>query len=305
MKTYILFQQYSWLVNLIYRHKKISFEDINKYWLKTEMSEGIPIARSSFNRHRDAILDIFGVIIECDKKDGYKYYIYNEEVLNENTIQNWMLSTLSVNSILSESKSVHNRIITEYIPSDGENLHKFINAMKRDVKIKVCYKRYGIENSESTMILEPCFVKLFNKRWYAIVKKPEPNGYYFILAFDRLISLEITNKKFIYDERISHSNLFDNCYGIVCDEDIIVEKVVIRAFAKEVFYMRDLPLHRSQKEIITTDEYSDFEITISPTSDFLTPLLSRGYAIKVLEPKWLANEIKMIHQKTVDLYNEN
>ena len=27
------------------------------------MSEGLPIARSTFNRHRDAILDMFGIII--------------------------------------------------------------------------------------------------------------------------------------------------------------------------------------------------------------------------------------------------
>lgn len=49
---------------------------------------------------------MFGVIIECDKKDGFRYYIYNAEVLEEDSIQNWMLSTLSVNSILSESKGV-------------------------------------------------------------------------------------------------------------------------------------------------------------------------------------------------------
>ena len=53
------------------------------------------MARSSFNRHRDAILDMFGIIIDCDKRDGYRYHIANAEVLTEETIQNWMLSTLS------------------------------------------------------------------------------------------------------------------------------------------------------------------------------------------------------------------
>ena len=54
------------------------------------MSEGVSIARSTFNRHRDAIQDMFGVIIECDKKDVFRYYIYNSEVLEEESIQNWM-----------------------------------------------------------------------------------------------------------------------------------------------------------------------------------------------------------------------
>ena len=101
MKSYALFQQYIWLVNTIHKAERITLDEINQRWLETEMSEGVSIPRSTFNRHRDAILDMFGIIIECDKKDGFRYYIDNVDVLEEDTIQNWMLSTLSVNSILA------------------------------------------------------------------------------------------------------------------------------------------------------------------------------------------------------------
>ena len=146
MKTYALFQEYIWLVNTIHKAEKgITLEEINHRWLETETSEGMPIARSTFNRHRDAILDMFGIIIECNKKNGFRYYIDNSDVLEEDSIQNWMLSTMSVNSILAENKGVHSRIVLEPIPSDGENLHKFIDAMKRSVRIKVVYRKYGKE----------------------------------------------------------------------------------------------------------------------------------------------------------------
>lgn len=69
MKSYALFQEYIWLVNTIHNAGKITLEEINRRWLETETSGGLPIARSTFNRHRDAILDMFGIIIECDKKD--------------------------------------------------------------------------------------------------------------------------------------------------------------------------------------------------------------------------------------------
>jgi hypothetical protein len=81
-----------------------------------------------------------------------------------------------------------------------------------------------------------------------------------------------------------------------------VETVVIRAFGKEANYLRDLPLHHSQKEVETTDAYSDFSLTLSPTADFFSPLLSRGAAIKVLSPQWLADEIKQLHQAAAELY---
>ena len=151
MKSYAIFQQYIWLVNIIHKFGNLTLAEINHHWLDTDMSEGLPIARSTFNRHRDAILDMFGVIIECDKQDGFRYYIYNAEVLQEDSIQNWMFSTLSVNSILSESKGVYDRILLEQIPSDGDNLHKFIDAMKRGVRIEVSYRKYGSNEIKSTI----------------------------------------------------------------------------------------------------------------------------------------------------------
>lgn len=302
MKSYALFQQYIWLVNTIHRYRKLTLEEINRHWIETEMSDGLPIARSTFNRHRDAILDMFGVIIECDRKDGFRYYIYNSEVLEEDTIQNWMLSTLSVNSMLAESRGVHERILLERIPSEGENLHKFIEAMKRSLRIEVCYRKYGSAETKSTMILEPYFVKLFNKRWYALVKFADPDGLLFLLALDRISSLTLTDQRFNYDKDFDPAGWFRNCYGIVRDSDVPVEKVVIRAFGKEANYLRDLPLHHSQREVDNADGYSDFELTLSPTADFWTPLVARGATIKILQPQWLAEEIKNLHLQAARLY---
>ena len=302
MKSYALFQQYIWLVNTIHKYKRLTLDEINRYWLETDMSEGLSIARSTFNRHRDAILDMFGIIIECDKKDGFRYFIYNAEVLEEDSIQNWMLSTLSVNSILSESKGVHDRILLEQVPSDGDNLHKFIDAMKRGVRIKVGYRKYGSKNIKSTMTLEPYFVKLFKRRWYAVVKFAEPDGMFFTMAFDRIVYLEVSDEKFAYDKDFHPDEWFKDSYGIVRDTDVPVERVVIRAFGKEANYLRDLPLHHSQKEICREENFSDFELLLSPTSDFWTPLLSCGAAVKVLQPQWLADEIRRMHIEAAKLY---
>ena len=302
MKAYALFQEYIWLVNTIHRFGRLTLEEINQRWLETDLSEGLPIARSTFNRHRDAILDMFGIIIECDKKDCFRYFIFNEEVLEEDTIQNWMLSTLSVNSILSESKAVQKRILLESIPSDGDNLHKFIDAMKRGVRVQVDYRRYGSDAAKSEWKLDPYFVKLFNKRWYALVKFPDPKSNLFTLAFDRIVSLEVTDEKYEYDKDFDPAGWFRDCYGIVRDPEIPVTKVIIRAFGREVNYLRDLPFHHSQTEISTTKEYSDFELTLRPTADFFSPLLSRGPLVRVMEPLWLAEEIKKMHMDAANLY---
>ena len=300
MRPATIFREYIWLVSTIRRAGKITFSALNDKWVATEMSGGLPMPRSTFNRHRDAILDMFGIIIDCDKKDGYSYHIANAEALNEDTIQNWMFSTLSVNNVLAESKEVHHRILLERIPSNGEQLHRFIDAMKQSVRIILRYRRYGPEES-SLMFVEPYFVKLFNKRWYAVVRHPDDGGL-FTLAFDRILSLEFTDTPFEYDTGFVPANWFRDCYGIVNDHHVPIEKVVIRAYGREPHYLRDLPLHHSQRELNATDEHTDFELTLRPTADFITPLLSRGAAICVLSPQWLADTVKQCHLDAAKRY---
>lgn len=122
MKAYDVFKEYIWLVNTIRKARKISLAEINEKWRETDMSGGLDFARATFNRHKDAIQDIFGIYIECDRKAGNKYYIGNSHVLEEDSVQNWMLSTLTVNNMLSESMAMRERILLESVPSEGEYL---------------------------------------------------------------------------------------------------------------------------------------------------------------------------------------
>ena len=111
MKIPTLFKEYIWLIETIHQAGKITFAEINEKWCRTEESGGVEFARTTFNRHRDAILDMFGVIIECDRKDSYRYYIYNKEVLREDSIANWLFSTLSVGNMLDENVGLQDRIL--------------------------------------------------------------------------------------------------------------------------------------------------------------------------------------------------
>ena len=137
MTVPVLFREYIWLVNTIYKARKISLSEINEKWIETDYSGGVEFSRTTFHRHKIAIEDMFGIYIECDRKNGFKYYIGNEYVLQENSVQNWMLSTLSVSSLLAESMSLNERILLENIPSGGENLKMLIKAMKESKKISI------------------------------------------------------------------------------------------------------------------------------------------------------------------------
>ena len=299
MTTPTIFKEYIWLVNTINQARNITLDDINKKWLKTEMSGGVELARSTFNRHKIAIEDIFGINIECDRSNGYKYYIGNAEVLREDTVQNWMLSTLSVNNIISESLCLHSRILLESIPSADERLEKIINAMKTNCLLQIVYKRYDSDQEREHTIAPYC-IKLYHRRWYLLARFN--SGNLGILSLDRIRETEITDETFEIEPDFDAEVYFSDCFGVVRDEDVKPEKIVIRAFGTECNYLRDLPLHHSQREIASTEDYTDFELYLRPTLDLQGQILSRGCRLKVLSPQSLADKISQILQEAVALY---
>lgn len=299
MRSPELFKKYIWLVNTIYRTQGISLSNLNERWMRTEMSGGQPLSRTTFNRHKDAIEDMFGIIIDCDHNDDYKYYIGNPEVLSENTVQNWMLTTLSVSNLISESMSLQHRIVLENVPSGGQTLRQIIHAMKTGHLLSITYRRYGAATS-NTFTVAPYCVKLFHQRWYVLAKFER--GGLAVLSLDRIELLEQQHETFVVDDDFDATAFFSECFGIVVGDGSKPIRIVLRAYGHEPNYMRDLPIHPSQHELCSDDGHTDFELTLRPTSDFKAHLLSRGEWIQVLEPQSLADEIVEWHQEAISRY---
>jgi hypothetical protein len=81
-----------------------------------------------------------------------------------------------------------------------------------------------------------------------------------------------------------------------------MERVVIRAYGQERYYLRDLPIHHSQQEIEEGEDYSDFELKLRPTYDFTCYLVGLGSSVQVLSPDWLANEVRDMHMDAAMMY---
>ena len=118
MKATKTFRQYIWIINTLRAYKGLTFEELSQKWATDAIADGNPLQRSSFNRHRDAILSMFGIIIECDKKT-YKYYISNKDSLSDGSIERWLFSTLTVHGVLSDSAAVKERVVLEDVPEEG------------------------------------------------------------------------------------------------------------------------------------------------------------------------------------------
>lgn len=292
-----IFREYLWLIKTIQNAGRISLREINQKWLEEDFSEGIEIARTTFVRHRSAIEQMFGIRIECDRKHGNAYYIENEQVLRDDTIQHWMLNTLTVNNIILDSISLQDRIFLESIPAVG-CLKVIVEAMKKCDKLLVTYSKYA-STETSERIIEPYFIKLHKRRWYLIANTEDG---YRTFSFDRIVKAVRQKEKFKIPKDFSPKDYFEDCYGVMKDERFPAQRIILRAFHRENFYMEDLPIHPTQRKIDVGEDYVDYEVYLRPTSDFIGYVLSRGAWLKVIYPESVVNKVKESIDNMMKLY---
>lgn len=289
MKPAQIFQQYVWIINTLRNQKSMTFEQLNRKWQDSEVADGNPLQRSSFNRHRDAILDMFGIIIDCDQKT-YKYFIANPEVINSDSIERWMLSTLTVGTVLSDTTSIRGRIILESAPAGEEFLEPIIRAMKKNHRLRMGYKKFKAEGYVKTIC--PYVLKRFDQRWYLLALNDE-NQMRIYAIDDRMNMMEMTDETFEMPLDFSPEEYFAEYFGVFT-ADIPLTHVVVRAYNFTPNYLRSLPLHHSQRELESDEHHADFSFDICPTDDFLHELLRHADGIEVLEPVDLRQKMKQM-----------
>ena len=290
-------QQYIWLVNTLRQHKRLTLEEINRLWIEDRVSDGTPLSRVSFYRYKDYIFSMFGIIIECDTDHGYKYFIANPEVLADGSMEHWMLSTLTVNGVLNDSAAVKERVVLEKVPAGEEFLQTIIQAIKLDRRLVMGYRKFGTEGYEKVVC--PYALKLFHQRWYLLALNDEDQMR--IYALDRMTRILLTDQTFEMPADFSAEAYFAEYYGVLTDHTPMAH-VVVRAYGKTPNYLRTLPLHVSQREVCTTDTYTDFAFDIRPTFDFINTLFSHTSNIEVLEPASLRRTFRDILKDTFGRY---
>jgi len=299
MKTAKILNHNIWIINKLRAHGGLTFDEIRRKWQEDKMSDGNALARSSFNRYRDAISDMFGIVIECEPKT-YRYYIKNQDVLCDDSIERWLFSTLAVHGVLADSAVVKDRVVLENVPSGLEYLDTILTAIKSNRRIELSYQKFGTEGYVKTVC--PYAMKLFHQRWYLLAKTADDQMR--IYAFDRIQSLSLTEETFVMPEDFSPQGYFAEYFGVLTDSTVPMAHVVIRAHDWTPNYLRTLPLHHSQRELESTEHYTDFSFDIRPTADFLGQLLSQGSGIEVLEPQELRQKMRELIAENLNRYEK-
>lgn len=166
-----LFGRYVWLVDILLRYRRLTFQEISDLWQNSGLSYKEPLPLRTFHNHQKAILDIFGVEIKCDAGDGYRYYITEPERLRGNNLHSWLISSYATLNQIQADSRLEDRIIYEDIPSGQTWLTCIAEAMRHNRVLNITHQGFG-KPYPSTFEIEPYLLKVVKRRWYVVARSP-------------------------------------------------------------------------------------------------------------------------------------
>ena len=294
-----LLQKYIWLVQTFIRAGEIglSLEEIFDRW---ESRFDTEYSRRTFNNHRAAVEEVFGIRIECNRSTNRYFVGYSDDVSNENAENAWLINTFTVNNMLSLGKErLSGRVSVEDIPSGHKHLTSIMEAMTEGYEIKIEYQKYTSSKAD-TYTLRPYAVKEFAKRWYIVAYCIEREALR-VYGLDRIVSLEITDRRFEMELDFDVDELFATSFGIYLPEGP-GQTITFRTSATEAKYLRDLPIHESQEEISSDGDSVTFSIFVCPNQNLIMEFCKYGSRIEVLSPEAVRNEVASELAKAAALY---
>lgn len=255
----------------------------------------------TFFRLKKALEEDFNIIIEyVHSKDGY---FFDEENSSNTKSFLSLLEILTTAELFSNNFKEKNSALSfvefentaaiESIP----NFKTILNAIQE--QLPITFKHHSFYHlKEENYTLKPYFLKQYQNRWYVI---GETEKGYRTFGIDRLENITLGTKKFKAKTDEAKAK-FSQVVGLNY-VDHSLEKVILRFHPSQKPYLESLPVHRSQKEIPSSNtDYYDVELLIHPNFEFNQQVLKYGSLVTVLEPKWLAEEVKKELTKAMGNY---
>ena len=281
-----LIQKYIWLVQAFIKagDRGLTLDEIARAWEIRWRSE---YSRRTFNNHRQAIADIFGIEITCDRRTNRYCVPFAEEIADSNATAAWLINSFTINNLLTLGKErLTGRISTEDFPSGQRWMTLLMEAMTEDRVICLQYRKYTKEDAE-TLHVHPYALKEFSRRWYLAGWCEERAGER-VYGLDRILSIEIEDRTFRIPAGFDVEEAFSTSFGIYLPEGRKAENIVFRATGKEARYLRDLPLHRSQEEVGD----NTFRIRVVPDDDVIMEFCRLGDRVEVLGPESVRQRVR-------------
>lgn len=307
-----LIGKYIWLVQILIASGGggMTFKELNE---KYSRRFGQAYSRRTFNNHRLAVADLFGIDIDCDRSTNRYFIPYSGDVLDNNESIGWLVNTFTVNSLLSLGKErLSGRVSVEEIPSGQKYLTAIMQAMEDGKELEIVYGKYSSDSSE-TLHVQPFAVKEHEKRWYLVAfcheragadRRNDDINAWRVYGLDRIASLQVTDVSFRMPKDFDVDGIFSQSYGIYFPKaDQKPVTIRFKVTDEEARYLRDLPIHRSQvEENAAKGDGRIFRIRVIPNRNLTMEFCRHAGRLEVIEPEEVRLSVKEELEKAYKQY---
>ena len=297
-----LLKKYIWLVQkfITAGERGLSLPEIQRDWKR---KFGTEYPRRTFNNHREAVYEVFGIEIECDRSSSRYLIRHGDDISDKDANTGWLIDTFTVNSIVPLARErLSGRVSVENIPSGRKYLAPLMNAMQENNIVEISYRKYGAAAPDLRHV-RPYGIKEVSLRWY-LVGWAEERASCRVYALDRIERMKILPERFDMPAGFDIDTMFATSFGSYLSSEP-GQKIVFRAYGKEASYIRDLPLHHTQTVEKEDGNSTTFSIFVSPNTSLFLEFLRHGAGIEVLSPPHIREKMKDVTGEMNGLYNKS
>lgn len=255
-----------WLARLLYRRGALTKREILDAW-RDEDDRGRPMAESTFYDNRRALEERYGLRLACS---GGRYALCGTEADDNDALRRLRGggaaerdgdpadATQAWLPLLAEAVTSRHQLRMDYAPLD-----------------KAAY----------TTLFSPYALTLI-RGFYYTVGLSERHGEVRNFAVDRIAGLTLLPMRFRRPADFSPAAYFAHSFGAYGGSDVRPCHVVLAPTDRHTAaYLRQRPLHASQRETSAPEGGPRFELDVALTRDFVGQLLAFGADIRVVAPE--------------------
>lgn len=220
---------------------------------------------------------------------------------DDESLYNYLLSAFHIEGMSELAMKHRDKVRLMDAPTGVDKVQIILEAIDQGKGITCDYFSFN-KASKKPQLLIPYFLKTWEQRWYLVAEPDNHHRGQSVFALERMEDIRLTEEKMKPSRDITVDEYFDGSFGINHSDDQKPVRMLVKVYKTQVEYVRALPIHESQVEVDTTEEYSIFEYRIIPCYNLYQQLLWHREKLEILEPAAVRDEMIRIVEAIVANY---
>lgn len=287
-----------WIIDTLLQAGELSLRELNDRWERSSLYDGKSLHERTFARYKEHIAAEYNIDIGYSPAMN-KYFIENREEVKTNALYRYLLSAYRIAGLNTQALNHTDKLMLEPVPTGTEHLSTLLQAIDEERTVKFAYQSYYSDDLQKWELI-PCFLRIFEGRWYLVAEYMDRSKAK-TFALERIADLSFGDRQVAPSPNLTPDEYYQGCFGIIHEarKPCLIR---LRADRQQRCYLRAQPLHESQEETETADDYSIFSYYLRPSFDFYQKVLWMREKVELLGPDEVRQELSSIIRKIAAAY---